>query len=585
MAQTAADVMMDMLHDWGVEVIFGLPGDGINGLMESLRTRQDDIRFIQVRHEESAALAAAGYAKWTGRLGVCLATSGPGGLHLINGLYDAKLDGQPVLAITGHHYHDLIDTHAQQDVDLSRVFEDVTVYNTRVMGPEHVANVTDLACRTALSRRGVAHINFPVDLQDREVPGKPSRRNAHAQGRGVNVVTAAVTAAPAQDVQAAAALLNESSKVAILAGRGALGAAAELEEVAELLGAPVATALQGKGALADDHPFATGGVGLLGTKPSQDALKACDALLIVGSSFPYLEFMPEPGQARAVQIDIDPVRIGLRYPIEVGLVGDSRETLRALAGRLHHHEDRSFLEQAQAGKDDWWQVMEERATRTDIPMKPQVVSWELGKLLDDDAIVAGDSGTVTIWFARQIKARAGQQFALSGTLATMACAVPYAIAAQVAYPHRQVVAFVGDGGFSMLMAELATAVKYELPIKVVVVRNDYLGQIRWEQMVFLGNPEFAVDLQPIDYVKVAEACGVRGYRIEDPSDCRSILSQALAEPGPALVEAVVDSNEPPLPPHITADQATHFAQSLMRGQPEAIDIMRKAMTTKIRELV
>lgn len=583
MARTAADVMLDLLRDWGVEVIFGLPGDGINGLMESLRKRQDEIRFIQVRHEESAAFAAAAYAKWTGKLGVCLATSGPGGLHLANGLYDAKLDGQPVLAITGHHYHDLIDTFAQQDVDLTRVFEDVSVYNTRVMGPAHVENVTDLACRSALSRRGVAHINFPVDMQDWEVPGKPSQRNV--AGRGANLFTDVATVPRAADIRKAADLLNGAEKVLILAGRGALGASAELEEAADLLAAPIAKALLGKGAVPDDSPFTTGGIGLLGTAPTQDAIADCDALLIVGSSFPYLEFMPEPGQARGVQIDLDPVRLGLRYPVEVGLVGDSKLTLRALIEQLQRKDDRSFLEKAQQGMAKWWKLMEERGTRDDVPMKPQVLSWELGQLLDDDAIVAADSGTVTTWWARQIKARAGQMFSLSGTLATMASGLPYAIAAQVAYPERQVVAFVGDGAISMLMADLATAAKYELPIKVVVVKNGYLGQIKWEQMVFLGNPEYGVELQPIDFAKVAEACGVRGFRIDEPSECRDTLAEALAHPGPALIEAVVDPLEPPLPPHITAEQAKQFATALIRGEPDGLSIARKALATKVRELV
>lgn len=583
MATTAADVMMDMLHDWGVEVIFGLPGDGINGLMEALRTRQDRIRFIQVRHEESAALAATAYAKWTGKLGVCLATSGPGGLHLANGLYDAKLDGQPVLAITGHHYHDLIDTYAQQDVNLDRVFADVAVYDSRIMGPAHVRNVTDLACRHAMSRRGVAHLSFPVDLQDREVPGEPSPRNVAS--RGTNVHTDVVTTPPPEDVQAAADLLNDASRIAILAGRGALGASAEVGQVADRLGAPVAKALLGKGVLPDDSPLTTGGIGLLGTKPTQDIMDRCDGLLIVGSSFPYMEFMPKPGQARAVQIDIDPVRLGLRYPVEVGLVGDSRRTLRALLERLDHKQDRSFLEDAQDAMAGWRRTIEDRGTRPDKPMKPQVVAHELGELLRDDAIVACDSGTVTVWFARHIQARAGQMLSVSGSLATMACGLPYAIAGQIAHPGRQVVAFVGDGGFAMLMAELATAVRYELPIKVVVIRNDELGKIKWEQMVFLGHPEYGVDLQPIDCVKVAEACGVTAYRVDDPADCRAVLAQALDEPGPALVEAVVDPSEPPLPPHITPEQAKQFAASLLRGQPDAGSIIRNAMTTKIRELV
>jgi len=321
MAHTAADILMDTLQDWGVEVIFGLPGDGINGLMEALRQRQDSLRFVQVRHEESAAFMACGYAKYTGRLGVCLATSGPGGLHLLNGLYDAKLDQQPVLAITGHHYHDLIDTHAQQDVALDRVFMDVAVYNTRIMGPSHVEQVTHLACRTAVSRRGVAHINFPVDLQ--ELTG--GERSKRAIPNHTSAVFAQQAGLPnSEDLQRAAAILNAGQKVAILVGQGALGATDELEQSAEQLGAPIIKALLGKAAVPDHSPYTTGGIGLLGTKPSQEALEECDTLLMVGTSFPYIEFLPKPGQARAVQIDIDPARLGLRYPVEVGLAGDSR---------------------------------------------------------------------------------------------------------------------------------------------------------------------------------------------------------------------------------------------------------------------
>ncbi len=340
MTHTAAATLLDTLCDWNVEVIFGLPGDGINGLMEGLRQRQDRIRFIQVRHEESAALMACGYAKYTGKLGVCLATSGPGGLHLLNGLYDAKLDGQPVLAITGHHYHDLIDTHAQQDVDLDRVFMDVAVYNARIMGPSHVEQVTNLACRTALSRRGVAHINFPVDLQEQE-DGEHSKRAVPGHTAAICARRAGLP--NAEDVQRAAHVLNAGKKIAILVGQGALHATDELEQVAEKLGAPIIKALLGKAAVPDESPYTTGGIGLLGTRPSQDALEACDTLLMVGTSFPYIEFLPKPDQARAVQIDVDPMRIGLRYPVEVGLAGDSQQTLQVLLPWLERSADRSFL--------------------------------------------------------------------------------------------------------------------------------------------------------------------------------------------------------------------------------------------------
>src|SRR6266545_1382434 len=383
-AKTAADVLIDTILDWGVEVVFGLPGDGINGIMEALRQRQERIRFIQVRHEESAAFMACAYAKYTGRLGVCLATSGPGGLHLLNGLYDAKLDGQPVLAITGHHFHDLIDTHAQQDVDLDRVFMDVAVYNARVMGPSHVEPVANLACRTALSYRGVAHINFPVDLQEHEV-GERSKRNI--PGHAASEVLPRTAGLPAQeDLSRAADLLNAGQKIAILVGQGALHATDELEEVAEKLGAPIIKALLGKGAVPDHSPYTTGGIGLLGTRPSQEALESCDTLLMVGTSFPYIEFLPKPGQARGVQIELDPARIGLRYPVEVGLVGDSRRTLDALLPLLEAKADRTFLETAQRGMTAWHALMEGRATRMDTPMKPQVLARELGLRLESDEI-------------------------------------------------------------------------------------------------------------------------------------------------------------------------------------------------------
>ena len=579
---TAADIMCDTLQEWGVEVIFGLPGDGINGIMEALRTRQEKIRFIQVRHEESAAFMACAYAKYTGKLGVCLATSGPGGIHLLNGLYDAKMDGQPVLAITGHHYHDLIDTHAQQDVDLDRVYMDVAVYNTRVMGPTHIEQVTNLACRTALSYRGVVHLNFPVDFQEQE-GGERSKRAL--PGHTSAVLASRAGLPKEQDLQRAAAVLNAGKKVAILAGRGALHASDALEQVAERLGAPIIKALLGKAAVPDDSPYTTGGIGLLGTKPSQEALETCDTLFIVGSSFPYIEFLPQPGQARAVQIDLDPPRLGVRYPVEVGLSGDSRECLQALLPLLQYKEDRRFLETAQSGMQRWWKTMEERGTRTDKPMKPQVVAWELGKRLSNTAIVSSDSGTITTWFARQMPVKRGQMYSLSGALATMANGLPYTIAAQIAHPERQCIAFVGDGGFSMLMAEFATAVKYQLPIKVVIIKNNTLGQIKWEQMVFLGNPEYGCELHPIDFAAFARACGGAGFTIEDSAECGAILDQAFATPGPVVIEAVVDPFEPPLPAKISLSQATKFAESLARGEPNRTKIAWTVLSDKVRELI
>jgi len=580
---SAADVLIETIQDWGVEVIFGLPGDGINGIMEALRKREREVRFIQVRHEESAALAACGYAKFTGKLGVCLATSGPGAIHLLNGLYDAKLDGQPVLALTGMPYHDLIGTHAQQDVEVDKVFADVAAYNARIMSSTHVENVADLACRTALSYRKVAHITFPVDLQDQEVEKKGSKRNVPHHTSDVFARGARLPAE--NDLRRAAEILNEGKRVAMLVGQGALKATDELEQVAERLAAPIVKALLGKAAVPDDSPYTTGQIGLLGTRPSQEALEECDTLLMVGTSFPYIEFLPKPGQARAVQIDIDAVRIGLRYPVEVGLVGDARRALEALLPLLEYHDDRRFLEKAQQGMKEWWKLMEERGTVQDTPMKPQVVAWELGKRLRDDAIVIADSGTIATWWARQIPARRGQMHTLSGTLATMANSLPYAIAAQLAYPNRQVVAFVGDGGFSMLMAELATCVKYQLPVKIVIAKNNTLGMIKWEQMVFLGNPEYGCELQPIDFAAVARAFGATGITITDPAECGSALDEALNQSGPVVVEAVVDPYEPPMPPKITRDQAMKFAKSLIRGEPNREKIALTVLSDKIRELI
>jgi pyruvate dehydrogenase (quinone) len=581
---TAADVLIECLLDWGVEVIFGLPGDGINGIMESLRTHQKKIRFVQVRHEEAAAFMACGYAKFTGKLGVCLATSGPGGIHLLNGLYDAKLDGQPVLAITGLQFHDLIGTLTQQDVALDKLFIDVAVFNERIMGPTHVENITDLACRTAYAYRGVSHIAFPVDLQEKEI--KERQRSSRNIAHHTSDVQAQSARLPDRmELQRAAEILNEGRKVAILAGRGALDATDELEKAAELLAAPIIKPLLGKAAVPDDSPYTTGGIGLLGTRPSQEALEDCDTLFMVGTSFPYIEFLPKPKQARGIQIELDPKRIGLRYPVEVGLIGDSRNTLRELIPLLQRKEKRSFLEKAQASMKDWREAMEKRATRADKPMKPQVVAHELGQRLRNDAIVSCDSGTIATWWARHVPAKRGQMHTLSGNLATMAPGLPYTIAAQIAYPGRQCVGFVGDGGFSMLMADFVTAVKYQLPIKIVIIKNNTLGQIKWEQMVFLGNPEYGVDLHPIDFAAFARACGGVGLSVDDPTQCGRVMEEFLNTPGPAVLEALVDPFEPPMPAKVKAEQALHFAESLARGEPNSKRIVLTTLSDKVREMI
>ena len=584
MADTAADILVETIIDWGVDVIFGLPGDGINGIMESLRKRQDRIRFVQVRHEEAAAFMACGYAKWTGRLGCCLATSGPGGIHLLNGLYDAKLDGQPVLAVTGLQFHDLVGTYTQQDVQLDRTFQDVAKYDERIMGPAHTENVVSLACRTALTYRGVAHVTIPVDVQSMPV----SKDHPSARNRPHHVSDRLAQGGHWPDAAAlhrAAHILNEGKKIAIMAGRGALGATEHLLRAAEILAAPIVKPLLGKAAVPDRHPLTTGGIGLLGTKPSQDVLAECDTLLIVGSSFPYIEFYPKPGQARCVQIEIDPQRIGLRCPAEVGLVGDSRRCLDALIPLLQRNENRSFLEKAQAGMKEWRERLETHGMARDTPMKPQVVAHELNKLLAEDAIISTDSGTITTWAARYLDIRGSQMFSLSGNLATMAPGLPYAIAAQIAYPDRQVVAVVGDGGYTMLMGELATAVKYKLPIKVVIFKNNALGQIKWEQIAFLGNPEFGCDLQPIDFAAVARAFGAQGFTITEAAQCGEILDHALATPGPVIIEAVVDTLEPPLPPKVTMTDAKNFAEAIVRGTPEGSRILATVMKDKAREII
>ena len=584
MSKTVAEMLIERLIDWGVDTIFGFPGDGINGIFEALRTNQEKLKFIQVRHEEAAAFAAVGYAKYTGRLGVCLATSGPGGIHLLNGLYDAKCDGQPVLAITGHTFHDLIGTHYQQDVDLDKLFMDVAAYNQRIMGPAHVYNVVDEAIKTALARRSVAHITIPKDIQD-WTNSDAERSPANIPKHSAVLYAAAYPLPHRGSLQQAADIINRGSKVAILAGAGCLKAREEILQLAERVAGPIIKPLLGKAVVPDDSPYTTGGVGLLGTAPSQDALADCDTLIIAGSSFPYLEFYPKPGKAKTVQIDLDPARIGLRHPADVGLVGDCRDVLSALLSLVDQKEDRSFLEQAQKDMKDWKDLMKTRGTRTDMPMKPQVVTYHLNKLLDNNAIVSSDSGTIVTWAARYIEMRDEMQFSLSGTLATMANSLPYSIGAAVAYPGRQVVCIVGDGGFTMLMGEVATLVKYKLPVKVIIIKNDVLGMIKWEQMVLEGNPQFGVQLQPIDFAAFARACGAGGFTIEKPEEVESVLREALAYDGPAVVQAAVDPNEPPLPGNITMKQALKFAEALLRGEKDRWEIIKTVVVDKIREVI
>jgi len=583
MAKTTADLLVERLSAWGVDTIFGFPGDGINGIFESLRTHQDSLRFIQVRHEEAAAFAACGYAKYTGRLGVCLATSGPGGVHLLNGLYDAKCDGQPVLAITGHTFHDMIGTDYQQDVDLDKLFMDVSVYSERVMGPAHVVNVVDMAIKAALTERGVAHVCIPKDIQ--EWSAQDERSSANIPHHSADLFAQINPLPPQQQLQRAADLINAGSKVAILAGRGCLQARDQVTQLAEAVAGPIVKPLLGKAVVPDDSPYTTGGIGLLGTAPSQDALAECDTFIIAGSSFPYMEFLPKPDQARTVQIDIDARRIGLRHPVEVGLVGDCQTVLAALLPLIQRKSDRAFLETAQGRMRDWNKLMENRGTRTSTPMKPEVAAYSLNKFLANDAIIACDCGTVTTWAARHLEIKDQMKFSVSGLLATMACGLPYAVGAAVAYPGRQVVAICGDGGFTMLMGEIATMVKYNLPVKVMIIKNNLLGEIKWEQMAMAGNPQFGVELQPIDFAMYARSCGAGGFCIDDPANADEVLRAAFAHPGPAVIEAVVDPNEPPFPGKSTTEQAIKFTEALLRGQKDSFGIIKDVLLDKVREVI
>jgi pyruvate dehydrogenase (quinone)/pyruvate oxidase len=582
MAMTGGDILVETLMKWGVDTIFGIPGDGINGVFESLRQRQDKVRFVQVRHEEAAAFAACAYAKFTGRLGVCLATSGPGGIHLLNGIYDAKLDNQPVLAITGAQHHDLIETYTQQDVALDKLFMDATAYSVRVMGPAHVEDVVEQACRTALAYRQPTHVMIPVDFQSQPVKDRSERNVPHHVS---NVMARGGQLPDPEMLERSAEILNAAEKPFILAGRGSIGATQELLAAAERLQAPIGKPLLGKEAVPDDSPFTTGGVGLLGTRASQEALEGCDTLLIVGSTVPYVEFYPQPGKAKAVQIELDPKRIGMRYPVDVGLVGDSKRVLAELLPLLRKNESGKFLDAARETMRDWRELMKERGTRRETPMKPQVVTHELNKLLDDDAIVITDSGTITAWTARHVDMRGSMQFSCSGTLASMACGLPYAIGASIAHPDRQVVAVIGDGSAAMLMGDFVTLRKYNLNAKIIVIKNNALGQIKWEQMVFLGNPEYGCELEPIDFAKMAEAVGIRALTIEDPARCGDQLREALATSGPCLIEAVVDPFEPPFPPSIELKQAINMGKALAKGTPHAMKTALTLGSDTVRELV
>jgi pyruvate dehydrogenase (quinone)/pyruvate oxidase len=565
-----ADIVAEALIDWNVNVIFGLPGDGINGFIEALRQRQDKIRFILVRHEESAAFMACAYAKYTEKLGACVATSGPGAIHLLNGLYDAKADSTPVIAITGSTYSDLMGSSYQQDVNLLQLFSDVAVYNNMINEPEHAEMVVDIACRSALGRRGVSHLTIPIDVQEKRLHGKYSRHKV--PGHTSDIFTYE-TIPNYELLQKAAEILNAGKKVVILVGQGALNASDELTAVCQRLGAPVIKALLGKAVVPDDSPYSLGGLGLLGTEPATDAMSEADTLLMVGTSFPYIDYLPKPGQAKGIQIDIIPEKIGLRYPVDIALVGDAKLTLSALLPLLHEKQKSlDFLRSKQHAMKNWNGLLKEQSSRTDTPIKPQVIAAAVSEELEENAIISVDSGTITSWAARYIEIKKGMKFSLSGSLASMACGLPYAIAAQLAFPERQSVAFVGDGGFTMLMGEFATAVQYNLPIKVIVIKNNTLGMIRWEQMAFLGNPEYGVEFTPIDFAAFGQACGGKGYAIRDPAEVKIVMREAMSQRKPTIVEAYVDPFDPPMPPKVEMEFIRKLAESFAKGQPYATRI-------------
>jgi pyruvate dehydrogenase (quinone)/pyruvate oxidase len=585
MSKIAAEQLVERLADWGVDTVFGIPGDGINGLMEGLRRHQDRVRFVLVHHEEAAAFMATAYAKCTRKLGVCLATSGPGGVHLLNGLYDAKLDHMPVLAITGMQETQLLGTGYQQEVHLEKLFIDVAAYNVMVHVPSQIPTLVDNAVRHALAHRTVSHITVPNDVQVADAGTNPWQAVAPARAPSTSpVYLASPGAARRTDLQAAAEVLNAGERVVLLAGAGALDARAELLQVADVLASPIVKSLPGKATVPDDHPLTTGGVGLLGTKPSEEAMEQCDTLLMVGTNFPYTKHLPEPGQARIVQIDVDPTIVGSRVPTEVPVVGDAKESLRELLAFLHRKTDRSFLEQAQQGMRDWRDRMRSAESTDRDPIQPQYLVRLLDRYGTDDAILSSDSGTIATWSARHWDIRGDRFFMLSGNLATMAPGLPYTIAAQWAYPERQCIAFVGDGGFAMLMAEFDTACRYGLPVKVFVNNNGALGQIMWEQMV-LGYPEFGIRFErPSHFAPWAAACGAQAWEVERPGELEDIVQAALSHPGPALVDVHVNAEEPPLPPKVSYDQAKGFAHAWLRGQPRKATIASTLFRDKFDQL-
>jgi pyruvate dehydrogenase (quinone) len=586
-----AQFILNRLSEWGVKRIYGYPGDGINGLLGAFHEVGDKVEFVQTRHEEIASFAACAHAKFTGEVGVCMATSGPGAIHLLNGLYDAKLDHQPVVAIIGQQKRMSLGANYQQEVDLNTLYKDVaSEYLMTVMDPTQARHVIDRAMRIATASRHPTAVIVPEDVQEAEYSEPPRAHGAVFSSLGV---TQPVLRPRDEDLQRAAEVLNAGEKVAILIGQGAKGAPDEVVQVAELLGAGVAKALNGRAAIPDDLPFVTGPIGLLGTKPSHDMMMGCDTLLMVGTSFPYAEWLPEEGQARAVQIDIDARLLGMRYaPTECNLVGDAKQTLQALIPLLKRKEDRSWSEQIVGEVDRWWRLMNERAHLDAQPINPQLVFAELNQRLPDNCILTSDSGSATNWWARHLRMRQGMQAALSGTLATMCPAVPYALAAKFAYPDRPVIASIGDGAMQMIgNAALIDLAHYQhrwsnKQCVVVVLHNNDLNQVTWEQRVMAGDPKLDASqvLPDFNFARYAEVVGAKGIRVERPEDVGPAWDEALATDGLVVYEAITDPEVPPLPPHIKFEQAKKLAMALP-GDPNSGRIVKESLKGKLEEFI
>jgi pyruvate dehydrogenase (quinone) len=586
-----SEFMLQRLHAWGVRRIYGYPGDGTNGLNLAFHEVGNEVEFVQVRHEELAAFAACAHAKLTGEVGVCMATSGPGAIHLLNGLYDAKLDNAAVVAIVGQQKRMSLGGDFQQEVDLRSLFKDVaSEYIGECIDPRQAATLIDRAVRIARSQRTVTAVIVASDVQEMDYEDPPRVHGAIYAGEpGFHDP---VIRPGDDDLRRAAEVLNAGSRVAILVGQGAKHATDEVIEVAELLGAGIAKALNGRAAVPDDLPFVTGSIGLLGTKPSADMMDGCDTLLMVGTSFPYSEWLPTPGQARGVQIDVDARKLGIRYPVEVAMMGDAAETLRALLPHLQRKEDRSWRQQIEEGVERWWRLLDERSHVEAEPINPQLVFHELSGRLPDRAIVLADSGSATNWWARHLRLRRGMDAALSGTLATMCPAVPYALAAKLAYPQRPVIASIGDGAMQMIgINGLIDLAKYRDrwsgPLVIVVLNNGDLNQVTWEQRVLAGDAkmETTQDLPPFDFAAYARQLGLEGIRVEAPDGVGPAWDRALAADAPVVIDVVTDPEVPPLPPHIRMEHAQGFARALFHGDAESGRMVRQSIREKVKDLV